>query len=514
MDILRAPDFVTLISENPNTDACVHFETGDCLRILLTAKEERVKFIRLRWHLPMPPDALLLGDAWERGYGDLCWRGYDPDRPMPWYFLLTDRKGAVSAAGVKVRPRALCCWNADEDGVTLLLDVRNGGSGVMLGGRTLEAAQVVSKDYCGVSEFDAACDFCSVMSPEPILPKHPVYGGNNWYYAYGRSSHEEIVTDASYMAELSEGLQNRPYMVIDDGWSVNHTQGPWDRGGETFPDMARLAKEISALGVHPGIWVRFLCDKSKTIPDAWYLRKEQGQLDPSHPEVLCRVAEDTERLVGWGYELIKHDFTSFDIFGRYGFAFSHITSSDGWSFHDRTKTTAEIILQLYQTILDHAGDALILGCNCIGHLCAGLAHMNRIGDDTSGREWERTRKMGINTLAFRLCQHKRFFDVDADCVGITEQVPWELNRKWLSLLANSGTSLFVSSKKGLLTGSALAELKAAFAVNALQKDTLVPLDWLSTTTPRQYLCNGKLRSYSWSDPAGISHYVMPLKSDV
>ena len=57
MDILRAPDFVTLISENPNTDACVHFETGDCLRILLTAKEERVKFIRLRWHLPMPPDA-------------------------------------------------------------------------------------------------------------------------------------------------------------------------------------------------------------------------------------------------------------------------------------------------------------------------------------------------------------------------------------------------------------------------------------------------------------------------
>ena len=133
----------------------------------------------------------------------------------------------------------------------------------------------------------------------------------------------------------------------------------------------------------------------------------------------------------------------------------NITSSDGWCFYERTKTTAEIILALYKTVLENAGDALILGCNCIGHLCAGLAHMNRIGDDTSGRDWERTRKMGINTLAFRLCQHKRFFDADADCAGITEQVPWELNRNWLDLLAHSGTPLFVSSRKGVLTGDAL-----------------------------------------------------------
>ncbi len=514
MDILRTPDRITIISENPNTDARVWFEPGDSLRVFLSADAELVKFIRLRWHLPMPRGALLLGDAWERGYGDLCWRGYDADRPMPWYFLLTDRNGSVSAAGVKVRPAALCCWNADEEGVTLLLDVRNGGRGVQLGGRTLEAAQIVSKNYRGISEFEAACDFCAIMSPDPILPKHPVYGGNNWYYAYGRSSHEEILTDASYMAELADGLENRPYMLIDDGWSVNHTCGPWNKGGERFPDMARLAHEISERGVHPGIWVRFLCDKSDTIPKEWYLRKENGQLDPSHPDVLAHVAATTERLVGWGYELIKHDFSTFDILGRYGFKMDNITAPDGWAFYDRTKTTAEIVLQFYQTILDHAGDALILGCNCIGHLCAGLTHMNRIGDDTSGREWERTRKMGINTLAFRLCQHKRFFDVDADCVGITEQVPWELNRKWLDLLAHSGTPLFVSSRKGLLTGSALGELKAAFAANALQTDTLVPLDWLDTTTPRKYLRSGEEITYSWSDPDGISRYVSELPCDI
>ena len=45
-------------------------------------------------------------------------------------------------------------------------------------------------------------------------------------------------------------------------------------------------------------------------------------------------------------------------------------------------------------------------------------HLNRTGDDTSGRIWERTRRMGVNTLAFRLPQHNTFYHIDADCVGI------------------------------------------------------------------------------------------------
>ena len=38
---------------------------------------------------------------------------------------------------------------------------------------------------------------------------------------------------------------------------------------------------------------------------------------------------------------------------------------------------------------------------------------NRTGDDTSGRIWERTRRMGVNTLAFRLPQHNAFYHIDA-----------------------------------------------------------------------------------------------------
>ena len=52
--------------------------------------------------------------------------------------------------------------------------------------------------------------------------------------------------------------------------------------------------------------------------------------------------------------------------------------------------------------------------------------------------------MGVNTLAFRGAQHGAFYVADADCVGVTNAVPWALNRQWLDLLARSGTMLFVS----------------------------------------------------------------------
>ena len=63
-----------------------------------------------------------------------------------------------------------------------------------------------------------------------------------------------------------------------------------------------------------------------------------------------------------------------------------------------------------------AGQAGGFGCNTIGHLSVGLFDASRTGDDVSGREWERTRRMGVNTLAYRLPQHKTFFQLDADCV--------------------------------------------------------------------------------------------------
>src|ERR1019366_8843163 len=108
----------------------------------------------------------------------------------------------------------------------------------------------------------------------------------------------------------------------------------------------------------------------------------------------------------WGFEMVKHDYTTFDIFGRWGFQMEDGLTVPGWQFNDNTKTNAEIILNLYKSIREAAGSIYLIGCNTMSHLSAGIFELNRIGDDTSGKDWERTRKMGVNTLGFRMVQHQ------------------------------------------------------------------------------------------------------------
>jgi alpha-galactosidase len=131
-----------------------------------------------------------------------------------------------------------------------------------------------------------------------------------------------------------------------------------------------------------------------------------------------------------------------------------ITDAD-WRFTNETKTNAEIVRDFYREIRNAAGKSLVLGCNNIGHIAAGLFEVQRIRDDTSG-------KMGVNTLAFRACQNNHLFAIDADCVGLTRQVPWRLNQQLLELLAFSGTPLFVSVAPDALGPEQRAALKTGF----------------------------------------------------
>lgn len=500
MRMIKMPDSITVTTDSGMTgDAVVRLEEGDrSLRVYLTAKAEKPRFITLDWYTETPDGALILGDTWERSYGDLCWEHFSDSFVAPWYFLCREGE-AITAWGVTVRPCAFVSFQVTPTKITALLDVRNGGYGVELGGRELPVAELVSRQYTGAA-YTAVCDFCAVMCRAPLLPAEPVYGGNNWYYAYGNSSREAILQDARYQAMLAGEAKNRPFMVIDDGWQVTPHQGPWIPNGR-FGDMAEIADEMKKIGVKPGIWVRFLRDDSDEIPESWRLpgrRGETGALDPTVPQVKERIAAVVRTLTAWGYQLIKHDFTTYDIFGAYGFEFSKkAIEAENWSFHDRTKTTAEIITELYTLILENAGDALILGCNTVSHLSAGLVHIYRTGDDTSGYEWYRIGQYGVNTLAFRLPQHNRFYAVDADCVGILE-IPWVDNVKWLQLLANSGTPLFVSVANGGLTSEQFAIMQAAYAKAAVQKDVLVPVDWETERIPKVWQVNGELVRFDWN----------------
>lgn len=505
---VNRPDFIELTTETKAVTA--KWENDDYnlddinvnlnqdnehLAIFLTAQTSKVKWIKLRWNnLSWDKNIRFLGDAWERGYGDMEWKGMNPNRFMPWYFCAKSEAKSI-CYGVKVRPSAMCFWQVDSLGMTLFLDVRCGGSGVNLKGRVIKLADVIACEMRDCTSFEAMQEFCGQMCEDPILPKYPVYGSNNWYYAYGKSSESEILADCDYILNLTKDIENKPYMVIDDCWQEHHrlneyNGGPWTKGNEKFPDMKALAEKLVQKGVRPGIWVRLLLNEDENIKNEWRL-SHNNCIDPTNPEALNYIKEDIKRICNWGYTLIKHDFSTFDLFGKWGFQMSPLVTDDGWHFYDDSLTSAEVVKLLYKAILDASveasnGEALILGCNTIGHLGAGYMHINRTGDDTSGVDWERTRFMGVNTLAFRLPQHGKFYEIDADCVGIDGGISWSMNKQWADVLAQSGTPLFISVRPNILDETEKQELHEILKVASKQEHHVIPVDWEETTCPEHW----------------------------
>ena len=480
------------------------------LDVELLGPDVAVKHLKLNWTAALPVDWKYLGDAWERAYGDLEWKTLDPERVMPWYFLATNGK-LTHGYGVKTGPAALCYWKTDITGITLHADVRCGGLGVQLGRRKLEVCTVLSRcGRVGETPFAAAQAFCGQMCPKPRLPKQPVYGFNDWYCSYGHDTAEEFLKNTAYVVSLAPKGDNRPFAVVDDGWQVAQDKGgtngpgPWNRTNPKFSPiltMPQFVQRVRALGARPGVWVRPL-QASPDQPQFWRLSRDRHALDPSVPEVRAYVRQLMQRMHGWGFELIKHDYTTEEIAGRWGFQMKGEMIADGWGFADRSRTAAEIVRHLYLDIRESAGkDTLIIGCNTIGHLAAGIFELQRIGDDTSGQDWARTRKMGVNCVAFRAPQHGTFFAVDGDCAGQTkpDSVPWEKNRQWLELLAHSGTPLFVSFPKDTVRPEQEQEqaLRAALSEASRRQPIGEPLDWLETRTPARWRVAGQDVMFSW-----------------
>ncbi len=466
--------------------------------LYLTAKADRPKFIRLQWKAEPSADARVLGDTWERSYANLEFlKLSENDRPMPWYFIAANNSECF-CLGVKTGCNSFVSFRYTKKEISAFVDVRNGGNGVHLDGRRLCLATFICAFYGTGDAFANLKDFCRKMCPQPLLPEERVYGGNNWYYAYGKSSYKQIISDAAFQAELSEGIDNKPFEVIDDCWQINRCAGPW-YPNRKFKDMKKLADEIKELGARPGIWVRLLRNKDRKIKKEWrILRKgKRVYLDPTHPEVRAYIKADVERVRDWGYELIKHDFSTVDLFGSFGMdAGESITKIDGWHFYDKTKTNAEIVLDFYRLIKEASGDMLILGCNTVSHLSAGLVHIYRTGDDTSGISWDRTRDMGVNTLAFRLAQNEAFYMCDADCVGIVkDKIPWEKNGQWLHLLSYSNTPLFVSCTDEISEKKKNDLRKAYITFN--QPHAFRPVDIYDTKIPCKWEIDGKTVTYNW-----------------
>ncbi len=120
--ILQMPHRITVVTETDTysfdgqpsvsfQDVTLGFEQG---KVTLQATHTPVCTLRLRWNFPMPQNARMMGDAWERAYGDLEWRGFVPERVMPWYFM-AETPQAVAGYGVKTNPDAFCSFACDPN---------------------------------------------------------------------------------------------------------------------------------------------------------------------------------------------------------------------------------------------------------------------------------------------------------------------------------------------------------------------------------------------------------------
>jgi len=468
--------------------------------------------VQLKWKYNMEASVKILGDHWERTYGDVSWKSPEITKKMPWYFIQSDGQN-TNCFGVKTGANSICFWQINNNNIQLILDTSSGGVGVRLGSRTLHAANIITtKSTANETPFTTGQRFCKLMCDKPQLTKQPVYGINDWYFAYGNNSSKLILEHTTLLVDLATDTNNRPFSIVDAGWAkyspLKPNDGGWNddfsKPNDKFKDMAKLAADVKNLGMRPGLWTRALCAKFDD-PKNLLLPSIQGRDDPKQPVLDPTIDENIERVKynislykQWGYDLVKHDFSTYDMLGKWGFEMNDTITPQGWRFNDDTKTTAEVMLHLYKAIRQSAGDMYLIGCNTMSHLSAGIFELNRIGDDTSGNEWDRTRKMGVNTLAFRSIQQNNFYATDADCVGLTDKVPWAKNKQWMQLLAQSGTPLFISAQPSAVGAEQKVFIKNCFTTAAKKLPVAEPLDWMDTVTPTKWKLDGKVVDFDWS----------------
>ena len=491
-------------------NAMLRLEQGaEGIDLFLDANLLPITGIALFWRSEIRGIGLrVFGDALERGYGDLGWQGIRPERMLYWYVLL-DECGVQSGIGVQVQPSAFISFSVDTCGLTMYCDLSAGCVGVRLRNREIKIATLNSMLNHNEDAYSFARRFLKSLCPSPKLPRNRVYGFDNWYAYYGKFSAETVLKDCRMMADLSAGLRNRPTYIIDDGWQLvspgsSANGGPWV-GNSKFDNMAELMQRIDKMGIRPGLWFRPLLT-SEYVPEdrVWRLEKSGRVLDPSCEGTIDTIQEQIAKFIDWGVGLIKHDFTSYDCLGVWGYEVA------GWQvnrtrvpMHDDSHTMAELMRRLYQAISQACGSTMNIACNTSGHLTSGFSEISRIGDDTAwgcNGDWERTRYVGINALSMRLAQNGIFHQCDADCAVFSSHIAMGHSSQWLTLLARSGSCAFLAFKPEECDDRRCGIIRDAFRISSEEQPIAVPMDWQYNSTPVQWKFGNEASAFNWHEP--------------
>ena len=135
---------------------------GDALSLFAATSQRELEYIKCTWKQNAAPSSKCLADHWERSYGDLSWEPTTSPRRSPWYLLISDAV-QTQAFGVKTGANSFCSWQFSPDSLNLLMDTNSGGMGVLLGERTLHAADIITTENLpGENPWHTDIRFCQI----------------------------------------------------------------------------------------------------------------------------------------------------------------------------------------------------------------------------------------------------------------------------------------------------------------------------------------------------------------
>lgn len=530
ISILRQPDIVYGATEKTpfrfeekqiNDVKYSYSVSGESAKITIYPSGAPIKYLKLRFNGDLSNVDRVYGDQWERAglKAYLEWRSVMASRVLPWfcYVMAGDE---MSCYGVKTGADCFAFFQVDTGGITLFLNLCNGNSGTEIT-EPLFACEVVELHAeRGADVYKTAATFAKMTCDNPVLPKTPIFGVNNWYWAYGDISYESVLKETDYLMQMTSGCKNAPYMIIDDGWQKNripgagnYIGGEWEPNGK-FGDMRKTAEAIHAKGAKAGVWFRPLLTRGDVPAEAVLCEECGGKiLDPSHPFTLEKAYNDAKKLSDWGFDLIKHDFTTGDALTGQKTLTSeqhdYILVAENRKYYDEKKTTASILKNLYKAIQKGAGSSEVIACNAVGHLSAGIHSVYRIGNDTSGRSFEWTRRDGINSV-MRLPLNNAFYNADPDCAAFTDRVRADINLDFLEMCALTGMTTLASVTPGILKPDEMRRINEIFKTADKGKGDYGIKDYEKNANPEVFVSSdGKtVKKYDWNKVYNGSRVVL------
>ena len=227
-----------------------------------------------------------------------------------------------------------------REGISLWADVRSGGVGVQLGDR--DARRVRRRRSRGPRRRVRVRGDPRVLQAD-VSPTRGCRRSRSTAATIGtgrteRTAPQTVLADAQHIVELSPdrressvrgdrrrlaaGARRRQARASARGIAAT-------RSSATCPGSPRRSRML-ARGPASG-FVR--CRRRPTRPTSWRLPRDRTFLDPDRAR---RAPEDRRRhrrvSRAGAIELIKHDYTTFDIFGRWGSQMGAAMTRDGWTF--------------------------------------------------------------------------------------------------------------------------------------------------------------------------------------